>query len=205
MKNEIKTDLFNEMNTHLLQDEAPSKYFNQVSSSPNYQEYPFSGMVKLKSTKQSPQHHPEGSAWNHTMMVVDAAAGIKSRSKNPQALMWAALLHDIGKHDTTRVHKGKITSYNHEKVGAEMARSFLAELIDDQVFIDQVVALVRWHMQILFVVKNLPFSDVKTMKQQADIEEVALLGLSDRLGRTGADPQEEERNIQLFIQKCKEA
>ena len=31
------------------------------------------------------------------------------------------------------------------------------------------------HMQILFVVNNLPFGDIKAMKKQADIDEVALL------------------------------
>jgi hypothetical protein len=57
-------------------------------------------------------------------------------------------------------------------------------------------------MQILFVVKDLPFGDIKTMKQQTDVNEVALLGLCDRLGRTGSDRRLEEDNIRQFLRKC---
>jgi hypothetical protein len=39
--------------------------------------------------------------------------------------------------------------------------------------------------------------------KEADIEEVALLGLCDRLGRYNIDRQKEEENIRLFIDKCK--
>lgn len=205
MKNEDKTSLFLEINAHLLQDLAPSQYIAGVSESLLFQEPPFILLNALKKTKQSPLHHPEGSAWQHTMMVVDAAANLKDRSKNSSALMWAALLHDIGKPSTTRMRNGKITSYNHDSVGAEMTRAFLIEFSKDFQFVDQVVSLVRWHMQILFVVKDMPFGDMKTMMQQADIEEVALLGLCDRLGRLGANREQEEQNIRLFIKKCSKA
>ncbi|WP_394925540.1 hypothetical protein [uncultured Robinsoniella sp.] len=42
------------------------------------------------------------------------------------------------------------------------------------------------------------------MKQRTDLQEVALLGLCDRLGRDTQNKEEEERNIMLFIQRCKE-
>jgi hypothetical protein len=58
-------------------------------------------------------------------------------------------------------------------------------------------------MQILFVDKNLPFADIKTMKRQTDIWEIALLGLCDRLGRLGANRILEEENIKMFLKKCK--
>lgn len=162
----------------------------------------FAPLRRMKSTRQSPVHHPEGSVWNHTLLVVDEAAKRRAESKCPQALMWAALLHDVGKPDTTRVGRGKITSYGHEKVGAALARRFLSGFMEDGGLIDRVCALVRYHMQILFVVKGLPFADLAGMKAGADVEEVALLGLCDRLGRLGADPAEEEANIQVFLQKC---
>ncbi len=38
--------------------------------------------------------------------------------------MWGALLHDLGKAPTTKIRKGKITSYDHDKVGAELVRNF---------------------------------------------------------------------------------
>lgn len=195
-------DIFSELNIHLLQDEQPSLYINEISETPVIKQYPLDMLKNLKRTMQSPKHHPEGNVWNHTMLVVDEAAKVKIESQDRKVFMWSALLHDIGKPDTTRERKGKITSYDHDKLGAELARKFLREFTDEEVFIDKVVELIRWHMQILFVVNNLPFSDVRSMKKKTDIKEVALLGLCDRLGRLGANRSEEERNIKMFLQKC---
>ena len=198
MNNEAQ---FKELNAHLLHDETPSVYFNSPYFDALCKKYPFDMLGKLKKTRQSKQYHPEGSAWNHTMLVLDEAARQKGRSGNPQAFMWAALLHDIGKADTTAMRNGKVTSYNHEKLGATLTRKFLAELDADPELIKEVEALVRWHMQILFVLKDLPFAQVKDMKQQTRPEEVSLLGLCDRMGRQGADRAQEEKNIELFMQK----
>ncbi|KMT22955.1 putative domain HDIG-containing protein [Clostridium cylindrosporum DSM 605] len=199
-----KNSLFDEINTHILEDKTPSEYFNEISKTSLFREYPFELLYKLKQTEQSPKHHPEGSVWNHTMLVIDEAAKVRERSNDIKAFMWAALLHDIGKPGSTRIRKGRITSYDHDKLGSSLVREFLKEFTSDTVFIDKVSALVRWHMQILFVVKNLPFGDIESMKKEADIEEVALLGLCDRLGRTGTNREEEENNIKVFIKKCKE-
>lgn len=136
----------------------------------------------MKTTAHSPVHPPEGNVWNHTMLVVDEAAKRRAESKDPAALMWAALLHDVGKPDTTRVRKGKITSYGHETLGAELARRFLQRFSADQDLIGRVCALIRYHMQVLFVGKGMPFADVNGMRENADLEEVALLGLCDRYG-----------------------
>src|SRR5699024_11110059 len=88
----------------------------------------------------------------------------------------------------------------HDIVGAKLAEEFLIEFTDDEKFIGEVVALVRWHMQVLFVTKKMPFADIKTMTEEADITQLALLGLSDRLGREGADREEEIKNIMKFIE-----
>lgn len=195
-------ELYFELNRHLLQDEEPSQYLNNIRDEPAFQQYPFDMLLKLRQTKQSPKYHPEGSAWNHTMLVVDEAAKLKVRSKNPNAFMWAALLHDIGKPVTTRIGKGKITSYDHEKIGEKLAGEFLRTFTDDDRFIKEVNSLVRWHMQMLFVVKNLPFADIEEMKHEVDIHEIGLLGLCDRMGRLRADKEKEEQNMRLFLRKC---
>ncbi len=197
-----KMELFNEIENHLLKDDYPSLYLNSVSETEQFREYPFKWLYELKNAEQSPKHHPEGSVWNHTMLVVDEAAKEKYKSKDIRVFMWAALLHDIGKPGTTRMRNGRITSYDHDKLGAEMAGKFLSEFSLDQKFIDEVANLVRWHMQILFVVKDLPYGDIEGMKDQTDVKEVALLGLCDRMGRTGAKRCEEIENIDLFLSKC---
>lgn len=194
--------IFSEINTHLLEDEIPSIYLNEISITALFEQYPLNMLNRLKGTEQSPKHHPEGNAWNHTMLVVDEAAKVKNKSQNQNVFMWAALLHDIGKPDTTKIRKGRITSYDHDKLGAQLTKKFLEEFTDDTAFIQDVAELVRWHMQILFVVNNLPFADVKTMKSKVDINEVALLGLCDRLGRTNTEREKEEETIKKFIEKC---
>lgn len=190
------------MDFHLLHDEKPSIYLNAVYDRPEFRQYPFSMLHRLRSTEQSPIHHPEGNVWNHTLLVVDEAAKRKHLSADASAFMWSALLHDIGKPDTTKIRKGKITAYNHDGVGEKLARRFLQEFTEDKVFIDKVAYLVRYHMHLLFVVRDMPFKDMEGMKRHTDIQEVALLGLCDRLGRVGVNIEEEQRQVRLFIQLC---
>lgn len=202
MNNKTDNEVFIELNDHLTQDIKPSEFLNTIMPLDFFNQYPWSMISNLKKAEQSPQYHPEGNAWNHTLMVVDEAAKVKQNASNVNVFMWAALLHDIGKPDTTRLRKGKWTSYNHEKVGAQMAKEFLEYFKQNQAFIDQVVPLVRWHMQVLFAVKNLSFSEMEAMKQQVDVNDIALLGLCDRMGRLGANEQEEKENIRIFLEKC---
>jgi len=205
-KEPIKTDtlrqLFSDLNFHLLNDEKPSVYLSSIYDRPEFKQYPFSMLRRLRSTEQSPVHHPEGNVWNHTLLVVDEAARRKHLSADAAAFMWSALLHDIGKPDATKVRKDKITAYNHDGVGEKLARQFLQEFTGDNAFIDRVAYLVRYHMHILFVVRDLPFKDMEGMKRHTDIHEVALLGLCDRLGRVGVNVEEEERQVRLFIELC---
>jgi putative nucleotidyltransferase with HDIG domain len=192
-------ELFCQIEAHLLGDEKPSAALREMIKSPEFDSEPYTMLKKLEPTQQSPVHHPEGNVLNHTLLVVDEAAKRKRESADPRALMWAALLHDIGKPATTRVRKGRITAYDHDKVGAELTHEFLTAVTDDQGFIDKVVQLVKYHMQLLYVVNNLPFRDIGGMKRNADIREVALLCLCDRLGRIGADRRAEEEQVRRFI------
>lgn len=197
-----KEKFFEEMQAHLMSDDAPSDYFNKISEKDFFDEYPFSLLSRLKRVPQSPKHHPEGNVWNHTMLVVDEAARLKERSRNPLAFMWAALLHDIGKAETTNDDKRRITAYNHDKVGALQSEGFLKEFLEDEALILRIVSLIRWHMQILFVVKSMRFADIKNMLKETDIAEIALLGYCDRVGRLNADRKAETENLNVFIEKC---
>ncbi|NLK63860.1 MAG: HDIG domain-containing protein [Tissierellia bacterium] len=195
--------LLNEINNHILLDQQPSIFLNSILNTKMFKEYPFSMLYKLKETEQSPIHHPEGNAWNHTMLVLDEAAGHRNKSRDEKAFMWAALLHDIGKAETTKNKKGRITAYNHESVGADLSEKFLREFTTDEKFINKVKGLVRWHMQILHVVKNMPFADIKSMREETDINEIALLGFCDRMGRRYVDVLKEKNNIKIFLEKCR--
>lgn len=200
--------LFNEIDEHLVKDEKPSVFLNELLKRDIFRnEYPFSMISDLEEVEQFKKYHPEGSVWNHTLMVVDEAAERKDKSENPRVLMWAALLHDVGKAPTTRIKNGKITSYNHEKWGQTMSEKFLSEFAKDDEFINGVKVIVRWHMEPLFVQKDLPFANINQMLKEVSLKEIALFSICDRLGRGNMSrekAEDEERGIEKFIDICRD-
>ena len=199
-RNMTDRQIYVEMDRQLLGNPKPSEYFNSLGGDV-YGIEPFEMLGRLKNTQQSPEHHPEGSVWNHTMLVLDEAAARKDGSTDVRVFMWAALLHDLGKPGTTSVRRGRITSYDHDRLGERLAMEFLRHFGESEAFAGAVGALVRFHMHILYVVRSMPFAKVSEMRRRTNVRDVALLGLCDRLGRTGVDRQEEEENIRLFIEK----
>ena len=102
---------------------------------------------------QSPEHHPEGSVFNHLCLMLE-----KMPAGADPALPWAVLLHDIAKPVTAArdAATGKIHFYGHEQVGADMAEQILARLKFSNQQIAEIVACVRHHMQ---------FKDVLQMRK----------------------------------------
>lgn len=194
--------LFGDVERCLMEAARPSEGLQAFLEQGRFKKEPFALLALQQHTEQSPRHHPEGNVWNHTLLVVDEAARRKTESTDARAFMWAALLHDAGKPAATRVRKGKITAYDHDKIGAELAGEFLTACKQDEAFIRRVTGLVRYHMQVLYVLNDLPFQDIEGMKQAVHIRDVALLGLCDRLGRTGSDREREEERMRLFLEKC---
>ena len=186
---------FLEIEKHLLNDEKPSIYLNEQVENGDFDEYPLSMIKDLLTVEQNPIYHPEGNVFIHAMMVVDEGATVRERSKDKKAFMWALLLHDLGKKPTTKLRKGKLTSYNHDRVGAKMAREFLEYFNQDEVFINKVISLVRWHMQILFVTKNSRFQNIKQMLEDVDVDEMILVSRCDRLGRGNLNKLKREETL----------
>jgi len=196
-------DIFLNIEKHLLNDEKPSIYFEEGLRIDMLDNYPLSMIKELQDVPQNPKFHSEGNVFIHTMMVIDEGAKIRERSTDKRSFMWALLLHDIGKKPTTKLRKGKLTSYDHDIVGADMTRQFLTYFNEDESFINKVTALVRWHMQSLFVTKNLKFQNVSGMLEQVDANEISLISLSDRLGRGSLDYKEIKNTI-IEVNKFKE-
>lgn len=200
-------DVYSDFDLHLMQDEKPSVYFNELFKTDVLNEvYPFTLLKALINVNQSAKHHPEGTVWNHTMLVVNEAAHRKQQSENPRVLMWAALLHDLGKATTTVIRKDKITSYDHDIAGEILATNFLNVFIENVDFITKVAKMVRWHMQILYVTKGLPYAKVTQMKNDVSIDEIALLSLCDRLGRGKMSNEridEAFASVKTFTKICK--
>jgi poly(A) polymerase len=94
--------------------------------------------------EQSPDFHPEGSVFNHLLIMLKLLPADADPS-----LPWAVLLHDIAKPLTpSRDPKtGSIHFYEHEKIGAEMAEAILERLRFPKRQIEAIVQAVRCHMQ----------------------------------------------------------
>jgi putative nucleotidyltransferase with HDIG domain len=192
-------ELYETLKDRLCSDSAPSMYLEALSLEPEFKKHPLSMLYALQKTEQSPIHHPEGNVWKHTLLVVDEAAKRRKESKNPKALMLAALLHDIGKPSASRRKNGRITAYDHDKIGAKLASDFLFAFNEDEELIENVVYLVRYHMQALYVSKRRDMLDLEGIREKGDAKELALLCLCDRLGRYGARKAEEEKQTDLFL------
>jgi putative nucleotidyltransferase with HDIG domain len=188
--------IFKEISSHLMQDEKPSLYIKNLILNKDYDIDLIDKLSKLKNIDQNPKYHPEGNVLNHVLMVVDNASKLKKYSSNGLALMWGALLHDIGKLTTTRIRKGRITSYNHDVEGEKASKLILDKLTDDDDFKYKVFKLVRYHMQPLFFDKNLPFFAYEDMIRDIDYKEVALLSTADRLGRGNVTKEIEAKELE---------
>lgn len=143
-------------------------------------------LFNLINCEQSPINHPEGDVWEHTLQVVDIAAGLKEQSRNPEVLMFAALLHDIGKPATTCTREGKITAYGHDLEGEKLARIFLGQLNAAGNLIADVCKLIREHMHPVLLYKTREkVSDkaIRKLVNRINVRELLLLAEADFKGR----------------------
>ncbi len=110
-------------------------------------------LVATIACEQSPDFHPEGSVFNHIVLMLE-----KLPPDANELLPWAVLLHDIAKPVTAEkdLATGKIHFYGHEKVGADMAETILQRLKFPNKQTEEIVEAVRHHMQ---------FKDVKLMRK----------------------------------------
>ena len=104
----------------------------------------------MRGVEQPKQFHPEGDVFVHTMLLLSHAAW-----RTPD-LMWAALLHDVGKPRTQTFKDGVPHFYGHEVLGADMAAEILTRLRFSSASIDTITAAIRHHMR---------FASVHVMKK----------------------------------------
>jgi tRNA nucleotidyltransferase (CCA-adding enzyme) len=112
----------------------------------------FPELLALAHTPQSRVFHPEGTAWNHTVLTVEAMARLSMPPDMDRGLMvMAALVHDLGKPLTTvRGPSGHLTSKGHAQAGLPVVRSFL-DSIRAPLRLGQVLErLTRTHMDLAF-------------------------------------------------------
>ena len=131
----------------LLKAGKPSAYFRLLKKMDHLREF-FPEVEKMAEIPQNPKFHPEGDVFEHTMLVVDSAAQLRSRSQWPLAFMLSALFHDIGKIVATETQEdGRITAYGHEVLGLKLAEKALRRITHHEKLIKIVLNHVSLHMR----------------------------------------------------------
>lgn len=144
-------------------------------------------LTRLKGCEQNKEHHPEGDVWNHTMLVLDMGAKLKNKTNNPRFFMYACLLHDIGKPDTTMLDdKGVIRSINHENVGAELSKVILDRLTTEKEIKTYVYKLTKYHM-VAHKLLELKDLKIKRIMLDVDINDLLILNTCDISGREASE------------------
>jgi tRNA nucleotidyltransferase (CCA-adding enzyme) len=150
-------------------------------------------LYSMIGVHQEEDWHPEGDVWQHTKLTVDAMAGIVRREEldgeDREILMLAALLHDIGKPETTEIVNDRIHSYNHDNAGLEPAKAFMENIKRGKKVIDAVLPLIKYH---LFLVYNPDPSDRSIRRlsyklQPATIRQLAFVIEADMIGMMADD------------------
>ena len=135
-------------------------------------------IVAMKNTPQSPEYHPEGDVFKHTMLLL-------SHLESPsETLAYGCLLHDIAKPVCIRQESQRITFYGHTEQGAAMAADILKRLKRGRTVWDRVVYLVRNHLRHVQA-PQMRLSTLKRFLREDGIDELLELARIDAWSSNG--------------------
>jgi len=135
-------------------------------------------IVAMKGTAQTPDFHPEGDVFTHTMLLL-------SHLENPsETLAYGCLLHDVAKPICIRQEAQRITFYGHTEQGAEMAEEILKRLKRGRAVWERVAYLVRNHLRQVQA-PQMRLSTLKRFLREEGIEELLELARIDALSSNG--------------------
>ncbi len=98
-------------------------------------------VAAMHGVEQSPDYHPEGDVFVHTMLV------LKNLAEPTETVAYGALLHDVGKPVTADRKEHRITFYGHTEQGAEMAVAILKRLKRSRSVWERVAYIVKNHLR----------------------------------------------------------
>ena len=115
-----KERVYTELSKALLY-EKPSIFFDILRRS-NVLDVHFKEIYNLIGAEQPIKYHPEGDAYNHTMIVLDKVAKLTKKYSDERKLeiRFGALVHDIGKGETPKEEYPH--HYMHEERGVDIVK-----------------------------------------------------------------------------------
>jgi putative nucleotidyltransferase with HDIG domain len=135
-------------------------------------------IAALKGVEQSPDYHPEGDVYTHTLLTL-------THLENPtETLAYGCLLHDVGKPSCLDHVGDRITFYGHTEVGADIAEQVLKRLKRSRATWERVAYLVRNHLRHTQAPK-MRLSTLKRFLGEDAIDELLELTRIDALSANG--------------------
>lgn len=133
----------------------------------------------MKGCEQSPDYHPEGDVFVHTLLCLShLPAGCS------ETLALGLLLHDVAKPLTAEIRDGRHTFFGHLERGAEMAVGICERLRRSRAVSERVAFLVAQHLRHCSAPEMRP-ATLKRFLRQDGIEELLELTRIDALASNG--------------------
>ena len=186
-----------ELEKALLKSDTPSVFFKALRDMEQLDHW-FPELKALIGVPQAPSHHPEGDAWNHTMMVIDEAAKVRDKASNKLGFMLSAVYHDIGKPYSTTLDEKGYHSYNHHIVGSEMVPKI--PYLKDKSLAKYIQNMVEMHMtpHLLLKESTKVTSYCRMFDKSLNPRDLILLAQSDKLGRAVPNKSYDESRARLL-------
>ena len=137
-----------ELEKALQKAERPSAFFRELRKMEQLSVW-FPELEALIGVEQSPDHHPEGDVWTHSLQVLDEAARLRGQACRPLWFMLSALCHDMGKPAVTEKRNGVIHAYAHETEGLPLVQTFLHRLTGEVILLQILPEILRLHWPVL--------------------------------------------------------
>lgn len=128
-----------------------------------YIEFLVNILEKCRGIEQNEFYHPEGDVLNHSLQ----ALYIGLRRSNDIELIFAAMLHDVGKY---------FGNNGHENYSVEILEDYVSE---------KTLWLIKNHMQICYLLtrKTKKLKRIKTLYNNVWFKELILLAIWDKMAR----------------------
>jgi tRNA nucleotidyltransferase (CCA-adding enzyme) len=151
----------------------------------------FPQLAALHGVEQDPEWHPEGGVWVHSGLAADQAARLADEAgltgTDRFVIVFAALLHDVGKVTHTQIVSGRIISQGHAKAGVVPAQDFLFSAGCPHATVLRILPLIREHMNCQGRPAKPAVNRIARRLVPATLAELTLVVGADRKGRGDPD------------------
>ncbi len=178
-------------------------------------------LKRMKDTPQNPVWHGEGDVLTHTRAVCAALLADKEyralSRREQETVFISAMLHDIGKAQTTVMQDGAWRSPKHTVVGAEIARELLwrdfgmCGTSEAQSMREAICALIRYHGMPLHLgergapeLELIRIASIGELAPDFSLKLLRILVRADIIGRIASDTEEQLESAELTFMLAEE-